>query len=131
MRRTNDGLGAAGYMELFVAPSPFGITVSRDGRYLYDVAIRVETLRRRPGRSYVAWAATPELDQVKKLGVVDGSGPVIARVDWNKFLVLVTAEISADGERWEGPVLLTARSPSGLMHTMRGHGFFEAHGISC
>lgn len=131
LRATGAGIGAAGYLELAMAPSPFGVSVSPDGRYLYDVTIGVERLRRRPGVIYVAWASTPELDRVVNLGALGEDGIVRGRVGWNKFLVLVTAEAAADGERWEGPILLTGTSPSGLMHTMRGHGIFEAHGIGC
>lgn len=131
LRPTSAGLGAAGWLELAMAPSPFGITVSRDGRHVYDLTIGVERLRRRPDAVYVAWATTPELDRVRKLGVIGEDGIVTGRADWNKFLVLVTVEESDDGERWQGPILLTGLSPSGLMHTMRGHGIFEAHGIGC
>lgn len=132
LQPTSAAPGAAAYMEMSMAPSPFGVAVAADGRYAYDVTIGVERLRRRPGRTYVAWAATPELDRLRKLGVLDeASGVVRARVQFNKFLVFVTAEASADLDRWEGPILLTGISPSGLMHTMRGHGIFEAHGVGC
>lgn len=128
---TRAGLGAAGHLELVMAASPFGITVEADGHHVYDVTIRVERLRRRPHELYVAWATTPELDRVVRLGVLGEDGTVHGRLAWNKFLVLVSAETEADGERWRGPILLTGLSPSGLMHTMRGHGIFEAHGIGC
>lgn len=131
LQATSAGLGAAGYLELAMAASPFGITVSEDGRYVYDITIAVDRLRRRSDEVYVAWATTPELDRVVRLGVLGEDGIVRGRLEWNKFLVLVSAEASARGERWEGPILLTGTSPSGLMHTMRGHGIFEAHGIGC
>lgn len=123
--------GALAYMELTMAAAPFGVAVSPDGRYVYDVTVGVERLRRRAGETYVVWAATPELDRVRKLGILEESGAVQGRVEYNKFLVFVTAEASADLDRWEGRILLTGLSPSGLMHTMRGHGIFEAHGVGC
>lgn len=132
MRPGNAAPGARGVVDFTMPPSPYGVTVSEDGRYVYDVTVRVERLRRRADRRYVAWATTPELDRVRRLGVLGPEGIASGRVTWNKFLVLVTEEAGGfDGQRWEGPVMLTATSPSGLMHTMRGHGIFEAHGIGC
>lgn len=131
LRPTQNAPAARGHMDLLPSPSPYGVTVSRDGRTVYDVTIQAETLPARRGLHYVAWATTPELDEVRKLGVLGDDLRAGGRVDWNKFLVLVTAERSADVERWEGPILLTGISPSGLMHTMRGHGIFEAHGVGC
>lgn len=114
-----------------MATSPYGVTVSSAGHYVFDVAVHVQSLRRRPGVNYVVWATTPDLQQVKKLGILGEDGVVSNQVDWNKFLIFITAEASADVPRWQGPILLTAMSPSGWMHTMRGHGIFEAHGIGC
>lgn len=118
----------SGYFEMVFASSPFGVTVSQDGHSVYDVRLQLETARRRAALpTLVAWVTTPDLDQHIKLGVVDDDMRVAGRVDWNKFLVFVTAEQSADVERWQGPILLTAMSPSGWMHTMAGHGIFESY----
>jgi hypothetical protein len=77
--------------------------------------------------AYVAWVSTPSLDQVQRLGVLDENMQVKGTVTWNKFLVIITLEPSADdlGERWQGPVVLRGMSRSGMMHTMAGHGPFE------
>lgn len=128
---TRSGVGFEGWMELTFARSPYGVTVSRDGRYVYDVVLGVRSERTVEGRTLVAWATTRDLDEVRKLGVLDEGSRVSGQVDWNKFLVLVTAERSPDVETWQGPILLTGMSPSGKMHTMAGHGIFEAHGIGC
>jgi len=117
--------------------SPFGVAVSARGVYRYRVSIEVTRLRRRPARRYVAWAATPDLGQVRRLGVVARNAPLSATLAWNQFLVFVTAEPESPddstgvGARWTGPILLTALSPSGYMHTMAGHGIFEAHTALC
>ncbi|MFQ5678015.1 MAG: hypothetical protein ACE5HP_00980 [Gemmatimonadota bacterium] len=131
LKATSSTGGGSGYVELTMATSPFGVSVSPAGHYLFDLKVAVQQLRRRPGLSYVVWVATPELDRVRKLGVLGEGGVVSGQVDWNKFLVFVTAETSTEVSTWKGPILLTALSPSGLMHTMRGHGIFEAHGIGC
>jgi hypothetical protein len=116
--------GARGRVDLRFAPSPFGVTVSPDGHHRYDAL--VETTGVRPdGRALVVWAATPDLDRVQKLGTLDSAGRLAARIAFNKFLVFVTAEASADVERWAGPILLRGISPSGRMHTMAGHGPFQ------
>src|SRR5690606_28569277 len=77
----------------------------------------------------VAWAATPELDRVQRLGRLDEAGRLDARITFNKFLVFVTEETDPDVERWRGRILLRGISPSGRMHTMAGHGPFS--GESC
>lgn len=105
--------------------SPYGVSVEADGRYAYEVTVEVARLRRRGGANYLVWAATPELDRVAKLGLLDQSSRVTGVVSWNKFLVFVSEEASADGDTWSGPILLTGLSPSGRMHTMAGHGPFE------
>jgi hypothetical protein len=112
-------------MVLLMSRSPFGVSVEANGSYAYDVTVEVAQLRRLPGYSHVVWAATPELDQVAKLGFLGESSRVTGSVSWNKFLVFVSREVSPDVEVWAGPILLTGLSPSGRMHTMAGHGPFE------
>ena len=56
--------------------------------------------------------------------ILDAEGRLTATITYNKFLVFVTAEASADVERWAGPILLRGASASARMHTMAGHGPF-------
>jgi hypothetical protein len=121
--------GARGQVELRFAPSPFGVTVTPQGHHLYDARLSTSGLRP-DGSTLVVWAATPSLDQVQKLGALDASGALSGRIAFNKFLVFVTAEASADVERWSGPILLRGISPSGRMHTMAGHGPFQGEPCS-
>ncbi|HEX7051096.1 MAG TPA: hypothetical protein VF188_12885 [Longimicrobiales bacterium] len=124
---TRQSLGFTGTAELTFAPSPFGVTVSPDGHHRYDVRIQLKTIRHEADVPLlIAWVATPDLSRRMKLGVVGADLTVSGRVDWNQFLVIVTAETSADVDRWHGPILLTGRSPSGRMHTMAGHGIFQS-----
>ena len=111
-------------MRLAMPVSPFGVSVVQDGSYRFTVTLVVEQMRRRAGKVYVGWATTPELDQVAKLGVVGDDGTVSGVVVWNKFLVLITEENSAEVESWQGPMILTGLAPAGRMHTMAGHGIF-------
>jgi hypothetical protein len=112
-------------MTLLMRGSPYGVSVEADGRFAYEVTVEIARLRRRGSATYVVWAATSELDQVAKLGVLGEGGRVTGAVSWNKFLVFVSEEASPDGDTWSGPILLTGLSPSGRMHTMAGHGPFE------
>jgi hypothetical protein len=112
-------------MTLLMSRSPYGVTVDANGSFAYEVTVEALQLRRSPGFSYVVWAATPELDRVAKLGLLEESNRVTGRVSWNKFLVFVSRETSPDAEAWAGPILLTGLSPSGRLHTMAGHGPFE------
>ncbi len=120
--RQADGVGHVSF-----APSPFGIALAPDGSYVYDLSIAIDRLRPAPQGVYVAWVSTPNLDQVKRLGVLGDDGRIRGRVDWNKFLVIITNEPSAEalGDGWQGPVVLRGLSRSGLMHTMAGHGPFQ------
>ncbi len=109
------------------ARSPFGVALTPEGHYVYDLAVSVEGLRPATTGAYVVWIATPDLGAVERLGVLDADGSAKGRVRWNKFLVIVTLEPSAEtpGARWSGPVALRGLSKSGYMHTMAGHGPFN------
>jgi len=120
--------GAAGIVRLRFADSPFGVTVTADGHHHYEATLNATGLGARTA-ALVAWAATPELDRVQRLGRLDEAGRLDARITFNKFLVFVTEETDPDVERWRGRILLRGISPSGRMHTMAGHGPFS--GESC
>ena len=116
-----EGVGAVSF-----ADSPFGIAVSPDGSYVYDLQITTTGLPPPRAGAYVAWIATPDLQQHERLGVLGADGRIAGRVAWNKFLVIISLEASAElPERWQGPIILRGLSRSGLMHTMAGHGPFQ------
>ncbi len=123
---TQSAPGSRGSMTLTQPGSPFEITVDEGGFQTFDIEIQVDRMRRRHGAVYVAWAAKPELDEWMQLGTLSEENRLEARVAWNQFLVFVSEEASADVERWQGPIMLTGLSPSGRLHTMAGHGPFEA-----
>jgi hypothetical protein len=117
--------GARGAVAMRFADSPFGVSVTDDGHHEYHAAIRTTGVVA-AGDALVVWVATPSLDDVKKLGTLSSDGTLEGTIAFNKFLVFVTAESSADVSRWAGPILLRGISPSGRMHTMAGHGPFQA-----
>lgn len=109
--------------------SPFGVSVAPDGSYSYDLDVRVEGLRPRDDGDYVVWVTRSDLSEIRRVGVLDDAGHIEGSVAWNKFLVVVTLEAAgapADAATWEGPIVLRGMSRSGRMHTMAGHGPFQA-----
>lgn len=119
------GIDADGTMAVRLGDSPFGVAVTEDGSYRYHLRVSARRLPPLGAGDYVVWAATPSLERHVKLGTVEAGGSVSGTVTWNKFLVFVTAEASADVDRWSQRFVLSALSPSGRMHTMAGHGPFS------
>jgi suppressor of ftsI len=112
--------GVTATFELNRIPSPFGVNVTRDGRQVYAPVLQSSGLPEpaafSPGaRVWIAWMATEQLDQTRKLGVVGNGRHVLPSIDWPKFLILVTAESSADAAEPDGRVALRGLSPSARM----------------
>ncbi|HET7621008.1 MAG TPA: hypothetical protein VFK39_03805, partial [Gemmatimonadaceae bacterium] len=120
---------AKGKARLVSAESPFGIAVTADGRARYDVRIDVAGLPRPstlgPYKAYVAWAVSPDLSQWKRLGGVENGASVVGTADLNKFLLVVTAEASADVDAHAGPTVLHGTSPSGWLQSFLSHPLFR------
>ena len=118
---------ARGKGEVTFASTPFGIALSDDGSYRYELAISIEKLRPPKRGQYIAWVTTPQLDSIELIGPLDDQHSASGKVEWNKFLVVITLEDTYSGNEsiWSGPVVLRGVSRSGLMHTMAGHGPFE------
>lgn len=118
---------ASGKADVVFAQSPYGLALSADGSYVYELRISIDKLAPARNGAYVAWVTTPELDQRVRLGALDADHKVTGSVGWNKFLVVVTLEEDeAEGAAsWSGPVVVRGMSRSGLMHTQAGHGPFE------
>lgn len=109
------------------ARSPFGVAVSPRGTYVYDLSLSVDRIKAPRRGAYIVWTASPDLDQVVRLGVLtDDGSSVSGRIDLNKFLIVVTLEPSDEPtEMWTGPVVMRGMSRSGMMHTLAGHGPYE------
>lgn len=121
--------GGSGLVTLVAARSPFAMAVAADGRLVYDLALEVRGLAdpavHGGATAYVAWVASPGLEQIDRIGPVGADGRVTGRTAQNKFIVLVTAERTRAPERRSGPVILRGISPSSLLQSFRGHAFFE------
>ena len=107
---------ASGRAELGRVPSPFGTRVSTDGHHEFDVTLVMRGLPDPssigPYTTYVAWATTPLLRPMVNLGPVGNGRVDLGRVGFDKFLILVTAEVSADGDTYQGRLVLRGISAS-------------------
>ncbi len=118
--------GARGVVDVQFARSPFGVALSPEGEYVYDLRFVVENIRQPAQGQYVAWLSTPNLDRVVHVGPLGDDLEITGQVSFNKYLVIVSVEPSDySPERWSGPIALRGLSKSGLMHTSIGHGLFE------
>jgi hypothetical protein len=121
--------GATGVAWLRPPPSAFGVSVSENGSFVYDVEVSAHGLPAPatlgPYHVYVAWVATPDLDQVKRLDAIGPENRASGQVAWNKFMVFVTAEASAAGRRWSGPIVLRGMSASGYLQNFSSHPLFS------
>jgi hypothetical protein len=122
---------ALGTARLVNAASPFGIAVSPDGHARYDIVLRITGLPA-PGtlgagayHTYVAWAATPDLKDWTRLGVVTNGTSTVGVAQLNKFLLVITAETGPEPVTRGGPTVLHGTSPSGWMQTFLAHPFFR------
>src|SRR5215831_14239605 len=88
-----------GRVELGRAAGPFTVDASADGHLRYTPAVTLSGLPRPSSlghyAAFVAWAASPTMDVVQRLGVVDNGRTVLPAISLDKFIVLVTAEESA------------------------------------
>ena len=126
-RRVPGTGNATGFGEIAFAKSPFGISLTEDGSYLYEFTVRFERLNPARTGTYVVWTTTPELDEIVPAGEMTDPAAFSGKVAWNKFLVVVTLEpaFDPDAATWTGPIVIRGMSRSGMMHTMAGHGPFE------
>jgi hypothetical protein len=127
---TSDARGASGVALLTRSQSPFGMSLTPDGHLRYDVHLHVTGLPADPhvydgATAYVAWATVPDLSVARRLGPMAPDGSGAGEVDWNKFIVIVTAEKTgtapAAAPHWSGTILLKGVSPSTWMQRYGSH----------
>lgn len=112
-----------GYAAVAFPESPFNVAVTERGVYVYDLHVVATALRPRPGAVHVLWLASPDLDHVEKVGVLERDDALRTRVSFdNKFVLFVTEEASADASRPTGRVVARGISRSGRMESMFSHG---------
>ncbi len=120
---------AGGSIELKPLMSPFGVSVTVDGRYQYDASATVKNL---PAPStlgdgyttWVLWVATPSLDKIRNLGAIKNGQPITARVDFTKMMYMVSAEKTASSEKFNALVLV-GRSASARVMNLAGCDIYD------
>lgn len=123
---------AKGTARLVFAESPFGVTVTEDGRSSYDVQLSLTGLPQPSTigayNAYVAWAATTDLKKWHRLGPVHNGNSTVGRAEDNKFLLVITAESDSSVTEHKGPTVLHGISPSAWLQSFITHPLFR--GIS-
>lgn len=111
---TADFVGATASVQLGRSMSPFGFAVAADGQPVYELDALIDGLPdpRGPETAFVAWVTTPLLDPMIRLGNVKNGRHALGSVEFNKFIVLITAETDPTGARPAGPIVLRGSSPS-------------------
>ena len=98
------------------APSPFALSVTADGRPRYTPVARIAGLPDPATlgdyRTYVAWVATPTMSTIQRLGEVGNGETTLPVVALDKFMILISAEASADVPERTGRLVLRGFSPS-------------------
>lgn len=91
---------ASGEARLLPPSSPFGIAVTRAGEPQHDILFTLRDLpaaaQLAPDATLVAWATTPQLAPVIRLGEVHDGSVRLGRVPFDRFLLLITAEPHGD-----------------------------------
>jgi hypothetical protein len=109
---------ASGIATLHPAPGPFAVAVTREGRPRFGVKLVLSGLPEPSTlgyREFVAWATTPELEPMLRLGRVRNGQTAIGSIDLERFVIMVSAESSATVPRRSGPLVLRGSSPSLMM----------------
>ncbi len=121
------GLGKGSVEVTFSEESPFGISITENGSYQYDLSISLDRIKLRGAGELVAWVTTRDLSEIQMIGTLDEYHRIRGSVAWNKFLVVITLEPDGNQklDRWQGPVVFRGMSKSGMMHTMVGHGALQ------
>ncbi len=129
LQPSNYAPSASGTVKLAPARSPFGMPLTPDGRFIFDLEISTSGLPAAsalgPYDNYVAWVVSADLSQVHQLGVIRPGETLRGQAAFNKFLVFISAEPKIAGERWKGPVVLRGFAPSALLENFSGKTMFN------
>ena len=109
---------ANGIATLHSAPGPFAVAVTREGRPRFEVRLALTGLPEPSTLGYrelVAWATTPQLEPMLRLGPVRNGQTIVGPIDLERFVIMVSAESSATVTRRSGPLVLRGSSPSLMM----------------
>ncbi len=103
--------GVSGRVELASPPGPFTVAVTAEGRTRVLPIVYLSGLPRTDG-VYIAWAVSPQMDTLIKLGPVRNGSTTLRPIDLDKFLILISTERSASVSAPRGRMILRGQSPS-------------------
>lgn len=110
------GITASGSAELRYLPGAFTVAVTRDGQQIYQPSLTLHDLpdpaTLGPYTHYVAWATTPVMAPLVKLGVVGNGTTMLPPVWFDQFVIIVSAERSDTVTDRHGRLVLRGGSPS-------------------
>lgn len=108
--------GVSGRVGLVTRPMVFTVDVAGSGAMRFNPLIDLAGLPAPstlgPYSSYVAWVATPLMDQVIRLGEVRNGRTQLPAITLDKFVIIVTAESSISALSPSGRSVLRGESPS-------------------
>jgi hypothetical protein len=129
LRSTTTAPAAKGAARLQFAASPFGVAVTADGRASYDVRFELSGLPEPATlgayKVYVAWMAATDLKEWRRLGTVRNGTSVVGKAEFNKFLLVITAEADSLTDARKGPTILHGPSPSTWLQSFLSHPLFR------
>ncbi|MEO5825174.1 MAG: multicopper oxidase family protein [Gemmatimonadales bacterium] len=107
----------SGHVVLDFVPGPFTISVTRDGVQRYRPTIVIAGLPQpsvldSTATTYVAWVTTPRYAEFVNLGAVTNGSSVLSPVEFDQFVIVVSAESSAEVRERTGRIVLRGGSPS-------------------
>ena len=102
--------GVSGRVELASPPGPFTIDVTADGHSRFTPIAILSGLP--PARTYIAWAVSPQMDTLIKLGPVKNGSTTLRPIDLDKFVILISGERSISVGAPHGRMILRGQSPS-------------------
>ena len=111
--------GPRGVVGLIQAPGPFTISVTAGGQPRVRPVLDLSHLPA-PGTygaygTYVAWATTPVLDTIIKLGEVRNGRTLFREIALDRYLIIVSAERNAAVKERTGKLVLRGESASNRM----------------
>ena len=107
----------SGHVLLDFVPGPFTVSVTRDGQQRYRPRFTVRGLPSprtldSSATVYVAWATTPRFAEFVNLGTVGNGTTTLAPIDFDQFVIVISAERSAAATDRTGRLVLRGGSPS-------------------
>ena len=130
LKGTGPSSRLVGTAKLTPARSPFGVATTKDGQFVFTVEVDVPLLPPPTAfgaaqTTYVAWIASAQLDRIERIGALTPGTVLRGRVAIPKFMVVITAEPNATGQRWTGPIVMRGMSPSSYLTNFSGHTMFN------